>query len=329
MVDIVTEILITKYEFVDLVVIEVLERVDRVEQIIKLEIIIENKNTEEAGNYSVVVIGDINSQTDPYISEVKQITQEIVEELTPKEEVVPECANKVINEEGLEVCLEEGPSGETDISTDGETEETPIDPLEPSEEVVEIIESETFQETISQEGEIRKIDVNPHVETLSEDVRKIIDMVKIKEEQLKRRAQEPESIQNITVLSIEEAANVYYRQYAITIRITYITHYIIRRHYFIRELEMTRQFYMGFSNLPQSFDQTTTNTRFFQNFVIKQTTEVTTEDLNTFVQTVNSESTEEISISNIEKFQYRVFPDGNYNRVTVRTQGVVGIVHAT
>lgn len=85
--------------FVQPRVIEILKKIDEDDNTIKLILIVENQNPE--GNYSVSVVAELRSQTDPVIEEVKLITEDIVKELTPTEkEPTKNCVNKITNSAG-------------------------------------------------------------------------------------------------------------------------------------------------------------------------------------------------------------------------------------
>jgi hypothetical protein len=100
------EQLVASNQLVDPHVVLIIEQTNGPTDMSKINLIVEN--VDPLGNYSVIVITNINTTTNttnPIIVDVKNITQEVVNTITNTPTSGKTCTQKTINTSGEEVCL--------------------------------------------------------------------------------------------------------------------------------------------------------------------------------------------------------------------------------
>jgi hypothetical protein len=129
------------------------------------------------------------------------------------------------------------------------------------------------------------------------------------------------------VSAIELAATTIYMHYAITIRIIYKTTTVIRRYYYIVPAASTSQIFMGHQDLSATFDVASKESRAFTDLSSLELTNSTEGSYNAVISTLNTHYRTTFIIINIIYYRYRVFPMGNYIKVTLKNDAIVGNVH--
>lgn len=114
MLDSILQQLEINYQIPSPTITQALQQINQAEHTIKLTVLVESASGD---NYTVVAIGNTQTQSDPIVESVSLVQQETIEKLldithpveTP---ATPQtCENKTINTSGEEVCLDESSSG--------------------------------------------------------------------------------------------------------------------------------------------------------------------------------------------------------------------------
>lgn len=130
------------------------------------------------------------------------------------------------------------------------------------------------------------------------------------------------------MVSIELAATTIYVHYVVTIRITYKTTTVIRQYFYVTPAKQPVSLtYMGHKDQSSSFDPTLKESRVLTPLSTLELTPVTVPTYTAVLDSLNTQYKTSFKIINVVYVRYRVFPLGNYTKVTLKDEAVVGNLH--
>lgn len=119
-------------------------------------------------------------------------------------------------------------------------------------------------------------------------------------------------------MGIELAGTTVYTHYAITIKIVYTTIIVIRRFYYIKDLETSVTQYMGYQIVPSTFDLKQSENRAFKTLEILPGLSTSTETAYEFIiNELNKKSNVALIAEDVDSYKYRTFPIGRYIIITI------------